>query len=108
MSYLCNRYQRNKVNGEYSSWEELLTGVSQGLVLGPLLFNIYLNELLYAVENTEICNFADETTPNSSDFDLKGLMIDVEHDCSLLVEWFRDNYLTLNADKCHLLVSGHK
>ena len=35
-------------------------------------------------------------------------MIDVEHDCSLLVEWFRDNYLTLNADKCHLLVSGHK
>ena len=35
-------------------------------------------------------------------------MEDVEHDCSILVEWFRDNYLTLNADKCHLLVSGFK
>ena len=35
-------------------------------------------------------------------------MEDAEHDCSNLVEWFRDNYLTLNADKCHLLVSGFK
>ena len=33
---------------------------------------------------------------------------DVEHDCLLLVEWFRDNYMTLNASKCYLLVSGHK
>ena len=35
-------------------------------------------------------------------------MADIEHDCSILVEWFRDNYLTLNADKCHLIVSGYK
>ena len=35
-------------------------------------------------------------------------MIDVEHDCSLLVEWFPDNYLILNADRCHLLLSSHK
>ena len=35
-------------------------------------------------------------------------MIDVEHDYSILVEWFRDNFLTLNTDKCHLMVSGHK
>ena len=89
-------------NGEYSSWKELLTGVPQGSVLGPLLFNVYLNDLLYAVRNTEICYFADDTTPHSSGFDLKVVMIDVEHDCSLVVEWFRDKYLTINADKCHL------
>ena len=35
-------------------------------------------------------------------------MEDVEHDCSILIECFRDNYLTLNADKCYLLVSGFK
>ena len=35
-------------------------------------------------------------------------MIDVEHACTILVEWFRDNFLTLNSDKCHLIVSGHK
>ena len=72
-----------------------------------MLIDIYLNDLLYAVENAKICNFADETTPHSSSFDLKEIMIDVEHDC-LLVEWFRDNYLTLSADKCYLLLPGHK
>ena len=35
-------------------------------------------------------------------------MTNVEHDCSILVEWFRDNFMTLNAEKCHLFVSGHK
>ena len=87
---------------------ELLTGVPQGSVLGPLLFNIYLNDLFYAVENSEICNFADDTTPHSSGYKLKDVMIDIENDCSLLIDWFRDNYLTLNADKCHLIVTGHK
>ena len=48
-----------------------------------------------------MCIFAYGKTPHSSGFDLKGVMIDVEHDCFLLVEWFRENYLTLNADNCH-------
>ena len=45
INYLRNRYQRTKVHGKYSSWKELHTGVPQGLVLGPLLVNIYLNDL---------------------------------------------------------------
>ena len=65
MSYLYNRYQRTKVNGEHRSWEELLTGVPQASVLGLLLFDIYLNDLLCTIENAELCNFADNTTHSS-------------------------------------------
>ena len=36
--YQCNKFQTTKVNGAYGSWDDLLTGVPQGLVLGPLLF----------------------------------------------------------------------
>ena len=45
-SYLSNRWQRTKINTSYSTWSEILQGVFQGSVLGPLL-NIYLNDLFF-------------------------------------------------------------
>ena len=35
-------------------------------------------------------------------------MMDIEHNCSILIEWFQDNHLTLHAERCHLIVSGYK
>ena len=92
----------------YNSWEELLTGVPQGSVLGPLLVNIYLNDILYLVEYINVCNFADDAAPNSSSYNVNEALTYVEHDSLILLEWFHDNLMTLNADKFHLLCSGHK
>ena len=107
-SYLKNRWQRTKINTSFSSWTELLTGVPQGSVLGPLLFNIYLNDLFWVNEETEACNFADDTTLYACDQDLGTVIRKLEHDSLLAIEWFETNYMKLNADKCHLLVAGNK
>ena len=107
-SYLSNRKQRVKINNTFSSWSNLLMGVPQGSVLGPLLFNIYLNDLFWVNEFTDVCNLADDTTFYSSDVELKTLIRNLEHDSLLAIEWFEANYMKLNTDKCHLILAGNK
>ena len=107
-SYLTKRWQRTKVNSSFSTWSELLQGVPQGSVLGPILFNIYLNDLFYLTEIAQLCNFADDTTFYVCEKDLNTLINRLEHDTSLAVEWFENNLMKLNQGKCHLLVSGRK
>lgn len=63
--YLSNRSQRFKLNSTFSSWFEILLEVPEGSILGLLLFNIFLNNLLWFHEKTDISNFAYDNTLNS-------------------------------------------
>ena len=107
LSYLQDRWQRVKINTTFSSWTQLLQGVPQGSVLGPILFNIYINDIFFALKGVDICNFADDTSPYVCDSNLKSVLETLEHNSELTIAWFETNYMKLNTNKCHLLISGN-
>ena len=89
LSYLSDRWQHVKINSSFSSWSELLQGVPQGSVLGPLLFKIYLNDLFFALKDVEVCNFADDTTPFVCDLDLDTALTKLEENSAIALTWFQ-------------------
>ena len=108
LSYLTNRWQRVKINATFSSWKELIQGVPQGSILGPLLFNIYINDLFFILSDIEICNFADDTTPFVCDLSIETVLSKLENNSEIAISWFECNYMKMNSDKCHLLIGGKK
>ena len=105
---LQDRWQRVKINTTSSSWTQLLQRVLQGSVFGPILFNIFTNDIFFALRGIDICNFADGITPYVCDSNVKTVLETLEHNSELAVAWFKINYVKLNTDKRHLLVSGNK
>ena len=106
--YITNRKQRVKITNTYSTWEQIKIGVLQGSVLGPLLYNLCINDIFWLANRTTICNYADDTNFFASHSDLGIVIRQLEDDCSVIVKWFSDNFLKLNDEKCHLLVFGDK
>ena len=102
--YLNKRKRRTKVNGSYSSWLDLIYGVPQGSILGPLLFNIFINDMFYFIKETKIANYADDNTVYTVDKNIQNLLQTLENETNLILDWFRKNEMKPNDDKCHLIV----
>ena len=105
LSYLSRRKHRTKINNRLSEWADIVAGIPQGSILGPLLFNIYINDIFYFIHES-ITNYADDTTPYSIKTNYEELVAALQLESKTLIEWFKSNFFMLNADKCKLLISN--
>ena len=83
-SYLSNRKERVKINDRYSSSNEILFGFPQGSILGPLLFNIFLCDIFYFLDDFDIVNYTDDSTPYNADKNIEFACNNLENLSSIL------------------------
>ena len=104
-SYLKHRTQRSKISDCFSTRSSIEYGVPQGSVLGPLLFNINMIDLFYECEESDIANYADDTTPYSSGADIPAVISELQDVSAKVFNWFCNNHMKVSPGKCHLLLS---
>ena len=107
-SYLSNRKHRTKVNNAFSTWTNIMHGIPQGSILGPLLFNIYINDIFLFVNDTNLTNYADDNTTYTVNTSVDEVIHDLTEDTSTLLTWFKNNYFKMNLNKCLLLITNHQ
>lgn len=107
-SYLDKRQQFVQFSGYKSECLNLECGVPQGSVLGPKLFNLYINDLCEVSKSLQSVLFADDTNFFCSGEDLKTLAVCVETEMVNLKKWFDENKLSLNLNKTKFMVFTNK
>ena len=105
-SYLRGRFQRVKIGTTFSEWLEILLGVPQGSILGPLLFNIFINDFFAFITSCEVCNYADDNTLYSCSSTFENVVSDLESGLIKALRWLDLNQLVANPEKFQVMFLG--
>ena len=103
-SYLSNRMQSVEVNCNMSSLRAITCGIPQGSILGPLLFVIYMNDIVHVSSVMKIILFADDTNLLLNSTNLNDLIATANTEIQKISDWLKINKLSLNIKKTHFIL----
>ena len=103
-SYMKNRKQGVKVNNNINNFMTLITGVPQGSILGPMLFNIFINDLILFIQKSDLSNYADDNTISAWATSIRELISILESESEIAIKWFEDNEMIVNPDKFQAII----
>jgi hypothetical protein len=100
LHYLTDRKQAVKIGSTRSNWKPLMTGVPQGSLTGPLLFNLFINDFILQLESVcKVYNYADDNTLSYSHSDPDIIKLRLEEATNIAIKWFDENYMKANPSK---------
>ena len=97
-----------KLGQHHSSYLKIIKGVPQRSILGPLLFNIFINDIFYFVKDGALYNYADDNTLSYSHVGLLQTRRVVETETELVIQWFDFNLLQANPEKFQAILLGKR
>ena len=107
-SYLENRKQRVRISGQTGEWKTLKKGVPQGSIMGPVLFNLFVNDIVYIFERSTLYNYADDNTISVSGPSKEIIIQTLANETQKAIEWFRVNMMEANPQKFQALFLKHR
>ena len=107
-SYLYNRHQRVKIGDAKSDWLNIEKGVPQGSILGPLLFNVFINDIFFIDSDVTIYNYADDNCIAYAHNDIDNIKNVLEGDVEKLLDRFKNNSLEANPSKFQNMLLKNK
>ena len=107
-SYLENRYQHVNYNGTFSTQNIVKCGVPQGLVLHPLLFILYVNDIELILTHSKSILFAVDTTIHISGKNISKIKSEIEYDLEILGHWFKANKLSFSVTKTNFMYFNYR
>ena len=107
-NYLSNRKQCVKIGRVCSNFLSIIKGVPQGSILGPVLFNIFINDVFYFVDKGQLYHYADDNTLSYSSHCKVDLIKTLESESLKLIKWFSNNHMKANPEKFQAIALGKK
>lgn len=98
-SYLSERKQQIKIGNVVSGWAEIKKGVPQGSILGPLLFNVFINDIFYFIKKCDLYNYADDNTLSFHSPNFNKIISVLESESKILIDWFSFDCMQANPNK---------